>query len=61
VQHIVSVGNGTLALCNTRIHVIRSAIIALAMITIRIYAPVEVSGHRQDMGQHATDVRLNSA
>jgi hypothetical protein len=26
-----------------------------------IDAPVEVSGHRQDMGEHNTDVGLNSA
>jgi hypothetical protein len=57
----MSVGNGTLVLCNMRIHVIRSATIALAMIAMRIYAPVEVSGHRQDMGERDTDVGPNSA
>jgi hypothetical protein len=44
-----------------RIHVIRSATIALAMISIRIHAPVEVSGHRQDMGECNTNIGLNSA
>jgi hypothetical protein len=42
------------------IHVIRSATIALAMISMRINAPVEVSGHRQDMGECDTDVGSNS-
>jgi hypothetical protein len=31
--------------------------IALAMISMRINAPAEVSGHRQDMEEHDTDVR----
>jgi hypothetical protein len=43
-----------------RIHVIRSATIALAMISMRINTPVEVSGHRQDMEEHDTNVGPNS-
>jgi hypothetical protein len=43
------------------IHVIRFVMIALAMISMRINAPVEVSGHRQDMGEHDTDIGPNSA
>jgi hypothetical protein len=31
------------------------------MITMGIDAPVEVSGHRQDMEKRDTNVRLNSA
>jgi hypothetical protein len=48
-------------LCKTRIHVISSVTIALVIISMRINAPVEVSGHRQDMGECDTDVRPNSA
>jgi hypothetical protein len=43
------------------IHVIRPVPIALAMITMGIDALVEVSRHRQDMGECDTNIGSNSA
>jgi hypothetical protein len=60
-QCTVSVSNETLALCNMRIQVIRSATQVLAMTSIKNNTTVEVSRHRQDMGECDTDVGLNSA
>jgi hypothetical protein len=45
---------------DTGIHVIRPVPVALAMIIKGIDAPVEVSRHRQNMGEHDTDIGPDS-